>query len=119
MKKQIDQVRHFMKAAGQLDENHLDMQDLYHNLIAEEYGEFRQEGVYEGTANELKELCDLIWVLYGYAIIKGYNLTGAFNEVAKSNMSKIDLVTGKVIKRADGKVEKPSYYKPADVSEYV
>lgn len=120
MKKSIEQVEHFMKAAGQLDsEDDYDMCDLYVKLISEEYNEFQLEGVYHKSKEELKELCDLLWVLIGYSLAKGYDLAGAFNEVARSNMSKIDLATGKILKREDGKVLKPDHYKPADVSEYV
>jgi predicted HAD superfamily Cof-like phosphohydrolase len=39
--------------------------------------------------------------------MKGYDVDGAWTEVARSNLAKIDINTGKVIKRADGKVLKP------------
>jgi predicted HAD superfamily Cof-like phosphohydrolase len=39
--------------------------------------------------------------------MKGYDVEGAWNEVARSNLAKIDAATGKVVKREDGKVLKP------------
>ena len=111
MQKSIEQVKKFMEACGQLQFDNMqqayDMQDLYQDLIFEEYSEFRDEGTYCNNTNELKELCDLLWVLIGYSLAKGYDLAGAFDEVARSNMSKIDPDTGVVLKREDGKVKKP------------
>jgi hypothetical protein len=46
-------------------------------------------------------------------------LEGAWDAVWCSNMSKIDPVSGKVLKREDGKVLKGENYKPADVTKYV
>lgn len=43
----------------------------------------------------------------------------AFFEVARSNISKIDPVTGTVIKREDGKVLKPANWTPPDLSRFV
>ena len=42
-----------------------------------------------------------------------------FDEVARSNMSKVDKGTGKLLKRADGKVLKPDTYSPPDLTPFV
>ncbi len=49
----------------------------------------------------------LIWVILGYCRMKGFEVPGAWAEVARSNLCKIDSVTGKVIKNESGKVMKP------------
>ena len=62
---------------------------------------------------------DCLVVLIGFGHSMGWNLDGAWEEVWKSNMSKIDPDTGTVLKREDGKVLKPASYVPADVSKYL
>ena len=45
----------------------------------------------------------------------GADAEGAWNEVLKTNLSKIDETTGKVIKREDGKVLKPEGWEPPNL----
>lgn len=111
------QQAEFMAACGQTVNKRNDEQSLlYSSLIDEEIHEFWHS---ETSENELKEIIDCLVVLIGYGLSKGYDLDGAWEEVWKSNMSKIDPETGKVIKREDGKVLKPASYVPADVSKYI
>ena len=80
---------------------------LYHRLINEEYNEFI-DARNDGDEVETLDACmDMIWVILGFCHMKGYDVEGAWNEVARSNLAKIDAATGKVVKRADGKVLKP------------
>ena len=48
--------------------------------------------------NELKEMADMMYTLYGYAIARGYNLDAAFEAVHESNMTKEFTPTGKIQK---------------------
>lgn len=50
---------------------------------------------------------------------QGIYIIGAFDEVARSNMSKVDIESGKLLKRADGKVLKPDTYSPPNLTPYV
>ncbi|WP_409238380.1 hypothetical protein [Streptomyces sp. PA5.6] len=60
-----------------------------------------------------KELADLLYVTYGTADALGIPLTEVFEEVHRSNMSKLG-PGGKPIRRSDGKVLKgPNYAEPA------
>lgn len=111
----IQMVKEFMVASDQRVGPNL--ADLYDNLIEEEFYELRECRF--ATPGDLKELCDLIWVCIGYGIASGYDLEGAFREVYRSNMTKVDPSTGKVIKREDGKVIKPPSYQPANMEPYV
>ena len=86
---------------------------LYKTLIDEEVGEFRSAYYACDEVEQLDACMDMIWVILGYCYMKGYDVSGAWNEVARSNLSKINKETGKVIKREDGKVLKgPNYFKP-------
>ncbi len=94
------------------------------NLIVEEFKEFLEsdgmlfrhgKNVQEET---LKELADLVYVCYQYAINMGWNLDEALNLVHLSNLSKLG-EDGEPIYRDDGKVLKGPNYKPPDLSELV
>jgi predicted HAD superfamily Cof-like phosphohydrolase len=92
-----------------------DRMALRKRLIEEEYAEFL-EAVEEGDlVNAFKELADLIYVVEGTIVEMGGDGDAVFNEVHRSNMSKLD-ENGKAIFREDGKVLKGPYYFEADVA---
>lgn len=116
----LQMVREFHKAMGQpLDQHHpFDMKDVKPSskvgeLEAFRFGLVEEEFVeFEGSSskeNLLKELADLIYVVYGYAATYGLDLDEAVRRVHKSNMSKLG-DDGKPIKREDGKVMKSENY---------
>ena len=90
--------------------------DLYSHLIEEEYDEFS----FSMNDEEALDACmDLIWVILGYCYMKGWNVDGAWNEVARSNLAKIDSKTGKVLKSFDGKVMKPKGWKAPNLKPFL
>ena len=95
-----------------------------HNLIVEEFKEFLQaEGMlylsaHEHRENCLKELADLVYVCYQYAVNMGWDLDEAMFRVHQSNMSKLD-ENGKPIYREDGKVLKGPNYQPPNLADLV
>jgi predicted HAD superfamily Cof-like phosphohydrolase len=66
----------------------------------------------------VKELSDILYVTYGTAEALGLDVQGAFEEVHRSNMSKLGS-DGRPIRRADGKVLKGPNYRPAEVDRFV
>ncbi len=62
---------------------------------------------------------DFIFEIILLAKYADFDFVGAYNEVARSNMSKVDSTTGKVLKREDGKVMKPESYSPPNLSPYI
>lgn len=92
---------------------------LYQKLIREEFDEFVRDYYSGDQIGQLDGCMDLIWVTLGYCYMKGFDVAGAWAEVARSNLSKIDPVTGKVIKRNDGKVLKPEGWTPPDLKPFV
>tara|TARA_Y100000996_G_C22162650_1_gene495268 strand:- start:43 stop:414 length:372 start_codon:yes stop_codon:yes gene_type:complete len=88
------------------------------DLIKEELQEL-QEAI---KNNDLKEtvdaLTDILYVTYGAGHAFGINLDECFDEVQRSNMSKLD-ENGKPIYNDAGKVMKgPNYFKP-DLSKFL
>ena len=93
-----------------------ELDNLRFRLVKEEFEEVKEAMEPEHL---LKELADLVYVVYGYAATFGWDLDEAVRRVHISNMSKLDPTTGKPIYREDGKVLKGSNYKEPDLSDLV
>ena len=114
------QVEEFLVAFDQtVDRDNDSQRVLYAKLISEEFSEFLHAYFEKDNVEQLDAICDLCWVLVGYAKSRGWDIEGAFDEVARSNMSKLDPETGKPIKREDGKVLKGSAFFRPELSKYL
>jgi predicted HAD superfamily Cof-like phosphohydrolase len=119
MSKTFTDVQMFMLASGQsVNTNNEEQAHLYHRLINEEYNEFIIARNQKDDVETLDACFDMMWVIIGYMLSKGYDVEGAWDEGARSNLAKIDTLTGKVTKREDGKVLKPEGWKKPDFSKY-
>lgn len=92
---------------------------LYKKLIDEEYQEFLEAIQDNDDIEQLDACMDMIWVILGYCHMKKYDVVGAWQEVVKTNMAKVDPLTGKVRRREDGKILKPEGWKPPDMTNFV
>ena len=87
-------------------------------IMEEEVKEWKEAALYNCDSPErAKELADILYVVFGTIITEGLQdvIEKVFDEVHKSNMSKLD-DNGKPMKRADGKVLKGPNYKEPDLS---
>ena len=110
----------FMTACDQTVEKFNGTQfDMYCSLIDEEYKELQQGIKNNDNVECLDALIDILVVTIGAIHSMGANGEGAWNEVMRTNMAKIDPETGKVRKRGDGKVLKPEGWKPPNLSSYI
>lgn len=89
---------------------------LYKKLIKEEVQELEDATCQE---EQLDALIDILVVTIGAIHSMGANGEGAWREVMRSNMAKIDVNTGKVRKRDDGKVLKPDNWQPPNLAQYL
>jgi predicted HAD superfamily Cof-like phosphohydrolase len=87
--------------------------ELRKNLLAEEYTEYVVAECRHDIIEIADALADIIYIACGTAVSYGIPLDKLFAEVHRSNMAK--LVDGKVIRRSDGKVQKPEGWTPPDV----
>lgn len=102
-----EMVREFVTISGQKPNP-----DLYSKLISEEFYEWLE--AYEGTQEELKELADLLYVIYGYANARGWDIEEAFRRVHENNLGRMYQPDGTIKRREDGKIIKnPDYPKVA------
>lgn len=83
-------------------------------LIDEEYKEFKEALDEQDVEQICKEGIDLLYVVLGTLISYGIPITTVFEEVHRSNMSKLG-EDGLPIYRDDGKVLKGPNYLPADI----
>lgn len=117
-----DDVKSFMRAGDQQVHNTPNISDdrvaqgtLYIKLIKEEFEELL-EAWQNNDLVEVADACaDLKWVIEGLEYSLGIPQQAVWDEVARSNMSK--LVDGKLIKREDGKVLKPDTFIPPNIKK--
>jgi predicted HAD superfamily Cof-like phosphohydrolase len=123
MSKTFTDVEVFLAACGQYHSRtpvpQNDLSKLYLKLIQEEYNEFREALAEDDDAEQLDACFDMMWVIIGYMKSRGWDCEAAWDEGAKSNLIKIDPVTGKVIRREDGKIMKPEGWKPPNFAKFV
>jgi len=97
----------------------IDNYAMYLDLISEETGELKDAIIAGDQVEQLDALVDILVVTIGAIRAAGWDGEAAWNEVMRTNFAKIDPVTGKVIKRADGKVLKPSNWSPPNLSRFI
>jgi predicted HAD superfamily Cof-like phosphohydrolase len=100
-----DMVKEFMSVTGQTPDP-----GLQAILMGEEFDEWVDAE--PDTVEELKELADLVYVCYGFAAARGYDLDEALVRVHQNNVGRCIQPDGTVKRRADGKIIKnPDYPK--------
>lgn len=86
---------------------------LRKRLLREEYGEYCEAEDADDIVAIADALGDMIYIILGTALAYNIPLDLVFDEIQKSNMTKV--VDGKVKKRDDGKILKPDTYQAPDV----
>jgi len=109
----LDMVKQFANITGQTP-----TPSLYVKLIGEELDEWAKEGMIK-SEQDLKELADLVYVLYGYANAMGYDLDEAVRRVHESNLGRVRQDDGTVVFREDGKVLKNENAPKCDLSNLI
>lgn len=126
MKNKLKAVQEFHEAFGlgvqQKPTSKLDLNKvkLRFNLMAEENEEYLEAAQENDLVEVADALGDMLYILCGTILEHGmqYKIEEVFNEIQRSNMSKLG-ADGKPIYREDGKVMKgPNYFKP-NISEII
>ncbi|MGB0395298.1 MAG: hypothetical protein ACPGC6_00885 [Flavobacteriaceae bacterium] len=120
MKNELDAVAEFHNAFGieSADSPIVSIPEqtvlLRHNLMKEENEEYLEAAQNNDLVEVADALGDMLYILCGTILSHGmqHKITEVFNEIQRSNMSKLG-ADGKPIYREDGKVLKgPNYFKP-------
>ena len=124
MKKQINQVSEFHKAFNVpiIDTPKLPSVQrckLRHDLLQEEVNELYDASKFGDVVEVADAIIDCLYVLLGTAVEYGLSriLEKCFDEVHRSNMSKLGL-DGNPVVRHDGKVLKGENYSPPNLKQY-
>ena len=92
---------------------------MYLDLIDEEYIELQKALRTHDKVEQLDALVDILVVTVGAIRAAGWDGEAAWQEVMDTNFAKIDSVTGKVNKRADGKVLKPEGWVAPALAQFI
>ena len=92
---------------------------MYLDLIDEEYIELQKALRTHDKVEQLDALVDILVVTMGAIRAAGWDGEAAWKEVMDTNFAKVNPDTGKVIKREDGKVLKPSNWSPPNLSQFI
>ncbi|PDH44150.1 MAG: hypothetical protein CND43_03185 [Flavobacteriales bacterium MED-G15] len=120
MSKELDAVAEFHDSFGIESKNSPTIQIpeetvmLRYNLMKEENEEYLEAAQNKDIIEVADALGDMLYILCGTILSHGmqHKITEVFNEIQRSNMSKLG-ADGNPIYRADGKVLKgPNYFKP-------
>lgn len=119
----FEKVENFMLAFGQKVKVSPELADfntaeLRFELIAEEVQELSTAIDNDDIVEIADALTDILYVVYGAGHAYGIDLDECFNEVHRSNMSKLG-EDGKPIYREDGKVLKGPKYSPPDLESVI
>jgi predicted HAD superfamily Cof-like phosphohydrolase len=88
------------------------------DLINEEVQELR-DGLGKKSMLEIADaLTDILYVVYGAGHAFGIDLDECFNEVHRSNMTKLG-ADGRPMYREDGKVMKGPHYSEPDLTQFI
>ena len=109
-------VADFYKTAGITPEP-----TMAKSLVMEEVSEFLEEtnDPNGDPQAELKEMADVLFVIYGYALARGWDLEEAFFRVYENNVGRMRQDDGTIKRREDGKVIKNPNYPKVDLSDLV
>lgn len=122
----MDKVREFARVTGQAPNVNTSAK-----MIQEEYKEWHEEvelgydnwikgfSEFGVPVKELKELADLVYVLYGYANVRHWDLDEAIKRVHENNIGRCVQPDGSIKRREDGKILKNPDYPAVDLSDLV
>ena len=109
----MDMVAEFARKTGQPEGSW----KLYEKLIMEEYKEWTQDVL--DHEHDLKELCDLVYVIYGYCYHRGWDLDEAIRRVHANNLGRCIRADGTIERNKDGKIIKNKNYPHVDLRDLV
>lgn len=121
LKTSLDKIRKFHTAFGHPcpkapDLGDQRLKDLRVNLIQEELNELKEALTNNDPIKALDAYADLMVVVFGGGVSMGLPLEAGYDEVMRSNMTKLG-ADGKPIIREDGKILKGPNYEPPDLGK--
>lgn len=97
----------------------VDLLELRSSLVLEEFEELSEAAQTTDYPHVLKEMADLVYVLYGMAVAYGWDLDEAVRRVHRNNMGRMYQPDGTIRRRDDGKILKNKDYPKVDLKDLV
>lgn len=88
-------------------------------LVDEEFDEWVEALCFEGAEAELKELSDLVYVIYGYANACGWDLDEAVRRVHQNNIGRCVQPDGSILRNEMGKILKNKDFPKVELGDLV
>lgn len=115
----FEDQKKFMEAGEQTtDRYNQDQLDLYINLIREEVAEMEDAINASNKVELLDAFLDIAVVTVGAIHSLGIDSQAAWDEVVRSNFSKVDKASGKILKLPSGKISKPDTFSPVNLDQF-
>ena len=86
------------------------------DLMEEEWFELHEA---DNELDCIKELADVVYVIYGFAVDMGWNLDEAVRRVHENNMGRMFQDDGTIKRREDGKIMKNPNYPAVNLEDLV
>ena len=127
MKTPLEMVKEYHEKAGlpigiTFSEGGYDLLNMRERLITEEYDEFineldadEEDGIDEH--NLIKEMADIVYVIYGMAVTYGWDLDEAVKRVHENNVGRMLQEDGTIKRREDGKIIKNPNFAKVDLTD--
>tara|TARA_R110000824_G_scaffold234328_1_gene422865 strand:+ start:233 stop:667 length:435 start_codon:yes stop_codon:yes gene_type:complete len=120
----LQMVREFATTMGQpldqpcmFDEDYdPELEGLRFGFICEEFQEFEDAPDKE---NQLKELCDMVYVCFGYAATYGWDMDGALADTHRNSMERCIWPDGTIHRSDEGKILKNPDHPKLSLEKYV
>jgi len=117
----MQMVKDFAEVTGQEPNPKMSLR-----LVLEEFSEFwdeveeeHRDFAPEDTVAVLKELSDLVYVIYGYANARGWDLDEALKRIHQNNIGRCVQPDGSILRREDGKIIKNKDYPKVELGDLV
>lgn len=127
-KSPLDMVKEYHKTAGLPIGSHVFPEYFINAEIDEAALRFRETLIEEevqellkapNKENALKELADIVYVVYGYAVTFGWDLDEAVRRVHENNMGRMYQPDGTIKRREDGKIMKNKDFPKVNLEDLV
>ena len=128
LKTPMDMVKEYHKTAGLPIGSHVFPEYFINAEIDEAALRFRETLIEEevqellkapNKENALKELADIVYVVYGYAVTFGWDLDEAVRRVHENNMGRMYQPDGTIKRREDGKIMKNKDFPKVNLEDLV
>lgn len=114
----LEEVQEFFQAIIEKDTQYNNFDPFFH-IIQDRIDNLNKENLSVDLVKAADAIVDIDYINSGSGVSLDLPLNACFLAVHENNMTKVDPITGRVVKRPDGKIIKPDNYVPVDLTYIV